>query len=316
MLYLPPSLFALAVATSHRRQNTHIRDIDTNALVRLFLGGFFPGVILAMLAETVLTVAGLGVFLALDHGDILGQIQQYRAQHPPPANATLNVGDVLSHIHIRHSLSVLLGMAFMAFVVAGAVEESIKTWLVLRGPCFIRPSTWSHGATSSTLSVNPPTDAAAATPPFHFVLSFAAVGCGFATIENVSYAFLTPTLALQIWAAAVRGLLATPLHMICATLTGMQLVLLPPTTSTSKLLSRRVGRAMLPGIVLHGAYDLQSFLFTFWLNDDDNIMSFGASALCLVVGGLYLNYLRGHIHWTDNYHPVGLVDDDSASMLV
>ncbi|ETV99458.1 hypothetical protein H310_08141 [Aphanomyces invadans] len=313
VLYTPPGLVAVAVLRyTHSKNKTSCTNrVDIDALVHLFLAGCSIGVIVAMLIEMVLTLVAQGCFLVVDNRDVLGQIERYRAEHP--GNGT-SAGDILAHIRVRHSFSILLTLSFMAFIVAGTVEESVKAWLVLRRPCRPCCSTYcDHLSRTSDVPMEPSLqsrDSVVQTSPRQVVLGFIVVGCGFSTMENALYAFLAPSLAMQLWTAAIRSALATPLHMICASLTGMHLVLQlrqnPPTTRSRW----DVLRAIAPAMLLHGVYDLQAFLFTFWLEvDDGSVMSLSASVLCLVVGGLYLNYLRGRIQWDDVYHAVPSVED-------
>ncbi|RHY30200.1 hypothetical protein DYB32_004547 [Aphanomyces invadans] len=307
------SLVAVAVLRyTHSKNKTSCTNrVDIDALVHLFLAGCSIGVIVAMLIEMVLTLVALGCFLAVDNGDVLGQIERYRAEHP--GNGT-SAGDILAHIRVRHSFSIFLTLSFMAFIVAGTVEESVKAWLVLRRPCRPCCSTYcDHLSRTSDVPMEPSLqsrDSVVQTSPRQVVLGFVVVGCGFSTMENALYAFLAPSLAMQLWTAAIRSAVATPLHMICASLTGMHLVLQLPQNPPTTRSRWDVLRAIAPAMLLHGVYDLQAFLFTFWLEvDDGSVMSLSASVLCLVVGGLYLNYLRGRIQWDDVYHAVPSVED-------
>ncbi|KAF0689842.1 Aste57867_18754 [Aphanomyces stellatus] len=296
VLYLPPLAFAAGVykyATAHR--------IDTNMLVHVFLGGFFPGIVIAMIVELLLSAVGGALFLVVDDGDLVGQMREYHTLHP---NATTT--EIASHIHLRHSLSVFVGLVFMSFVVAGSVEEYVKYWVVKGKCCVLSGLCVPNLVASSHDDVD----------PFFTVLCFAAAGCGFATMENVSYTFVSPSLAMEVWTAVVRALLSTPLHVVCASVTAMRLVGGAAHPSSSPKLQTTASRltlfaALAPAIALHGTFDLQAFVFALWF-PDMQVLSACASILCLVVGLLYLNHVRGHINWDYRVLVLDDVDGDAA----
>ncbi|EQC35423.1 hypothetical protein SDRG_07133 [Saprolegnia diclina VS20] len=281
VLYMPPAaLFGWMYLSAKARATS---KVNWDMLFRVFCGGLCPGVLLAMVVESVLTAALF--FLCIDSADVFAQYERYGSAHP---NATST--EILSHLHIGHTLGFFVFVFCLAFVVAGLVEEYLKYWLV-KGRCciasgFCTPLTSPH-----------------IVDPFYTVLCFAAAGCGFATFENMGYAFTQATFEPQLQTALLRGLLATPLHVLCTSLTGMRVVAaelrkaqapLEPASTCQALVATI--RCILPAVVLHGVYDFQMFVCTALL-PESTYASMLMGALCLVLGAWYVYRLYTFINW-------------------
>ncbi|CAK4082735.1 unnamed protein product [Aphanomyces euteiches] len=283
VLYVPPCVFAACVYRYRQRKH---EQVDVDMLVRLFVGGLLPGIALAWLIELILAFLGGVIFFAMDTDHILSQIRDARHHNTTTA-------DALAHLHIHNSFNIVFGLLFMSFLVAGSVEEYVKYWVVKGKSCIgsglCVPDLTTHGV-----------------DPLFTIFCFASAGCGFATMENVCYTFVNPQLAVKIETAILRGVIATPFHMICTSITAMRLL------STMQN-APHIASVLAPAILLHGTFDFQAFIFALWF-PSATVMAFCASLLCMVIGGLYLNYLRCQINW--NYQVLEDADDKVALQIV
>ncbi|OQR94256.1 hypothetical protein ACHHYP_01550 [Achlya hypogyna] len=282
VLYLPPALLFGRVYLSASKRPTRL---NWEMLLRVFFGGFFPGVFLALLVESILTV--LFFVACVDAGDIMDQYAKYSDAHPLATST-----EILSHLHFKQTLGFFVFVFLLAFVVAGVVEEYVKYWLV-KGRCCIASGLCTPLASPHVVD------------PFYTILCFAAAGVGFATCENAGYAFTQGTLEGRLQTAALRSLLATPLHVLCTSLTGMQVVALElrraeaPETDGRRTTCQALATTLhciLPAVVLHGLYDFQTFLCSALL-PEASYASYVAGAGCLLLGGWYLRRLYEYINW-------------------
>ncbi|OQR95558.1 hypothetical protein THRCLA_07765 [Thraustotheca clavata] len=283
VLYVPPLILFGCTYLYAKRLAT---KLNWEMLFRVFFGGFFPGVVLAIVAESLLTFLFFFVFLGSDSKEILQEYQEYGHAHP---NAT--AGEILSHLNFRQTFGFFLFIFSLAFVVAGVVEEYIKYWLV-KGKCCVASGLCTPFTSPHVVD------------PFYTILCFAAAGCGFATCENVGYVFIQTGFSNQIQTAIARSLLATPLHVLCTCMTGMNIVSIELNRAHQQELLERsylekaltTFRCLLPAIIFHGVYDFQAFICSIFLPNWPHA-SILVGAICILLGANYVHQVYSFINW-------------------
>lgn len=182
---------------------------------RMFAAGSTSGAIVALLIELVLTfVFGVATF-GVVYWQNAEEIAEKTAEDPywTPADDEGNVSYKFAYVAF---------VFLSAYAVAALVEECVKAMLV-RNTCCGRPA-------ESSWCVQRP-DPRPKQHAFTTVSLMLATSLGFSFAENLMYVFsqgsasvgLNDDLGFKLLLALARGLLATPVHAICACYTGLRL---------------------------------------------------------------------------------------------
>eukprot|EP01138_Halocafeteria_seosinensis_P006709 gb/GECG01006858.1/.p1 GENE.gb/GECG01006858.1/~~gb/GECG01006858.1/.p1 ORF type:complete len:525 (+),score=50.08 gb/GECG01006858.1/:1-1575(+) len=199
-----------------------LRAVDIQ-MVRMFFGGAIPGTMLAMVAESVITIFLVILFFYEKIEEVLEQLNENGEGDDKNGNGSKKKNN---NNEIEVSLAVIVFLLLTAYVVAGLTEEAVKL-LVLRYRCSrsrgVRPVDFAAGASTSVAghtsadATAPPQNSGAQAPlipesmnfyttplqeqpggvctqpkpyhPYATVALLMAVGAGFSTMENLFYVF-------------------------------------------------------------------------------------------------------------------------------
>ena len=270
-LVLLPAWVSLALWYRHGRRHglaqrkNHLGPIDSH--IKLFTFVYFPGAVLVIIAELILTVVFVLVLFQREISDYVNRMKENQRDEPIPFDFQLNA-------------KVFVFLFLNAFVVAGFCEEFLKLIVVNR---------------CRTLGIT--------RANFTQVIAFGFVGAlGFSMTENIGYSTASRDklgFGAVLGLILLRMLIATPLHTLTGILIGVSLseegLKRDRDSNSSYSLSFQTAAKILAiPILIHGLFDFQAFVFAAvgFKQKWPPIMCLGDASLCLSIGDIVSGLLQ------------------------
>jgi RsiW-degrading membrane proteinase PrsW (M82 family) len=259
---------------------------DRHAFLRSFAIGFVPCVMCAGAIE--LAVAEVLDFALLDH------IEKLPIQHRRMGVQSLVQQRFERSAPLTGALVVYL--VFTSFIAIAAVEELVKlASVVIQPPC--RSWRATAATVAAAVSVEPNSDEYREFEKGQAALhTIVACTLGFATCENFMYTFIgdggaaPQPFAPKLRAAVIRSAFSTPIHLICAVLTAVELAkrrqLQLELRRERCAVTASLLRAPLPAIGVHGVFDLASYFLTLWLGVEGRAAALASMFVAIGISGL------------------------------
>jgi len=227
-------------------------DISLDSVIKYFASGYVIGFFQAMLVElTLTTVYGIIAIIVF-----FSEAEEMAEEQNMSLSDFLQVKDAASQIMYNHIGMLVLGIFFVAFVVAALVEELVKYY------CYFTietPEMMSDDNSDSNYNSNNSKEKQGK----YILIAMVSAALGFACKENMQYVLQSPNTHNELMILLLRSLL--PVHPLCAAIMSIGVI----RRDVEQDPTWQLGKIILPSVFLHGFYDFTVMLYAVMAGADE-----------------------------------------------